>query len=159
MSGRGKGLEAECEAQLRASGACWYRNEPPMRGRIRLAGGTPDYTAMAGGTGHLIECKEGHGASIRLGCLTAPPDGAKLPAGITPIQAATLDTWERQGGRGWVLARLSGSRGEVTALIPWQTWRGWLAAGEHSAPLLVLAAAGAAGGIAGQIRGRDLQSR
>ena len=62
----------------------WHRNEPPMRGKIRLAGGTPDYTALRAGTMHFIECKDGSGASLRLGCLEAPPNEKKPPAGISP---------------------------------------------------------------------------
>ena len=143
--GRGKGLEADCEAMLEASGVCWFRNEPKMNGRFKVKGGTPDYTAMAGGIGHLIECKEANGPSIRLGCLIAPADDAALPAGITPKQAEMLDGWEQQGGRGWVLARLSGKQGEVTALIPWRVWRGWLEKGVRSVPPLMLAAAGVRG--------------
>jgi len=153
MSGRGKGLEGLCEAWLRGTGACWFRNEPKMQGGYRVAGGTPDYTALKGGVLHLIECKDGSGASLRLGCLEAPAGEKKPPAGISPAQAEMLDACEREGGRGWVLARLSGPAGEVTALIPWTKWRGWLAAGLRSVPLVWLAAAGDAAWQEGRLPG------
>jgi len=106
MSGRGKGLEGLCEAWLRGTGACWFRNEPKMQGGYRVAGGTPDYTALKGGVLHLIECKDGSGASLRLGCLEAPAGEKKPPAGISPAQAEMLDACEREGGRGLSLIHI-----------------------------------------------------
>jgi len=124
-----------------------------MQGKRRVKGGTPDYTALKGGVPHLIECKDGSGASLRLGCLEAPPNEKKPPAGISPAQAEMLDACEREGGRGWVLARLSGPAGEVTALIPWAKWRGWLAAGLRSATPEMLAEAGDAAWQEGRLPG------
>jgi len=142
MSGRGKEMENICEAWLRGTGACWFRNEPTMRGGYRMSGGTPDYTALQAGIMHLIECKDGSGPSLRLGCCEAPAGQKLPPAGITPAQAATLDACEREGGRGWILARLTGPQGQVTALVPWRVWRGWLLAGLRSVPPEWLAGAG-----------------
>ena len=142
MSGRGKELENICEAWLRGTGAMWFRNEPTMRGGYRVSGGTPDYTALRAGIMHLVECKDGCGPSLRLGCYEAPAGEKLPPAGITPAQAATLDACEREGGRGWILARLTGPQGQVTALIPWRVWRGWLVAGVRSVSQAVLVAEG-----------------
>ena len=142
MSGRGKQLEGICEAWLRGTGAFWFRNEPTMRGGYRVSGGTPDYTALRAGVMHLIECKDGSGPSLRLGCYEAPAGEKLPPAGITPAQAATLDACEREGGRGWILARLTGAQGEVTALISWRVWRGWLVSGQRSVSPSMMIAAG-----------------
>ena len=146
MSGRGKSLEAQTESALAAVTAAWFRNEPKMQGKIRVAGGTPDYTALVGGVAHLIECKSGSGTSLPLGRLEET--GEKLPAGITPKQAAMLDRWEAEGGRGWIVASLPGpvilgvAAPPHVALIPWQEWRGWLAAGLRSVRPEVLAGRG-----------------
>ena len=70
---------------------------------------------------------------------SAPPSGAKQPAGITPVQAAALDHLERSGGRGWVLAALGDYE---PVCVPWRVWRGWLATGVRSVPPLMLMAAG-----------------
>ena len=138
----GKELERYCEKLLAPTGGYWHRNEPKMQGRIRVSGGTADYTLILNGTAHYIECKAGSGTSMRLGCLTAPEDGAKPPAGITPAQAAALDHLERSGGRGWILAAL----GDYEPVrVPWRVWRGWLAAGVRSVPPLMLMAAGVKG--------------
>lgn len=145
--GRGKSLEAQTESALAAVTAAWFRNEPKMQGKIRVAGGTPDYTALVGGVAHLIECKSGSKTSLPLGYLTTPESGS-VGAGITPAQAAMLDRWEAAGGRGWIVASLPGpvilgvAAPPHVALIPWQEWRGWLAAGLRSVRPEVLAGRG-----------------
>ena len=144
--GRGKSLEAQTESALAAVTCAWFRNEPKMQAGHRVAGGTPDYTALVGGVAHLIESKSGSGTSLPLGRLEET--GEKLPAGITPAQAAMLDRWEAAGGRGWIVASLPGpvilgvAAPPHVALIPWQEWRGWLAAGLRSVRPEVLAGRG-----------------
>ncbi|NBV62587.1 MAG: hypothetical protein EBR73_16280 [Rhodobacteraceae bacterium] len=71
----------------------------------------------------------------------APLDGAAEPAGISSAQAQAMDGIERAGGACYILARLTHRGGEVTALIPWATWRGWLASGLRSVSPEVLAGA------------------
>jgi hypothetical protein len=141
MSGRGKDLEKHCEKLLSATGGFWHRNEPPVQAGYKLRGGIPDYVVILDGRPHYIECKAGAGASLRLGSLVAPLDGAAEPAGISSAQSAVMDGIERAGGACYVLARLTHKAGEVDALIPWAVWRGWLASGLRSASPEALAGA------------------
>ena len=120
-----------------------------MRGGYKLPSGVPDYVVILGGRPHYIECKAGAGASLRLGSLVAPLDGAAEPAGISSAQAAVMDGIERAGGVCYVLARLTHRTGEVDALIPWATWRGWLASGLRSATPAMLAGASVAWPVRG----------
>lgn len=151
----GTGLETQLERWLsdceRLAGGrlAWHRHEPKMRGKIRVGGGLPDYEAMYSGRVHLIECKHESGSAMDIGRL----DGTDLDcgAGVKPSQARELDRHERAGGVGWILARLElnattraklaqmrldGSGGDPAAailrLIPWPTWRGWMARAEDS---------------------------
>ena len=142
MNGRGKKVEAEAEAILRAAGGFVHRNEPRMQGRILVSGGLPDFTLILRGVAHYVEVKHSQQALLPLGCLTPPLGTAKAPAGVSYQQAATLDALEAAGARGYVYARLDSTRGSVAALVPWQTWRGWLAAGRRSVGPVDLAAAG-----------------
>jgi hypothetical protein len=142
MNGRGKKVEAEAEALLRAAGGFVHRNEPRMQGRILVRGGLPDFTLILRGVAHYVEVKHSQKTVMPLGNLTAPADGAKEGPGITALQAATLDDLEAAGARGYIYARLDSTRGSVAALVPWQTWRGWLAAGRRSVGPVDLAAAG-----------------
>lgn len=145
MSGRGKQVEGECEKLLRAGGGFVHRNEPRMSGRIPVRGGLPDYTLIRGGVAHYVEVKHGQGTSLRLGCLTAPADGAKEPAGVTSLQAATMDAIEAAGGRCYLYARLDSPHGSAAGFVSWRVWRGWLAEGRLSVRPVELAAAAAPG--------------
>jgi len=147
----GKELERYCEKLLAPTGGYWHRNEPKMQGRIRVSGGTADYTLILDGTAHYIECKAiASRGAFPLGSLTMPENGAKPGPGITPTQAAALDHLERSGGRGWVLAAL----GDYEPVrVPWRVWRGWLASGLRSVPPLMLIAAGDAAWQEGRLPG------
>jgi hypothetical protein len=79
---------------------------------------------------------------MRLGNLSPPASGAGEGQGVYSGQAEVMDRIERAGGRCLILARLTHRDGEVTALIPWRTWRAWLASGVRSVPPAVLEAAG-----------------
>lgn len=153
MSGRGKDLEKYCEQLLTATGGFWHRNEPPMRGRIRIRSGVPDYVVILDGRPHYVECKAEAKQVMRLGNLTPPVSGAGEGQGVYSGQAEVMDRIERAGGRCFILARLTHRDGEVTEMIPWRVWRGWLAAGLRSATPEMLEAAGDAAWQEGRLPG------
>jgi hypothetical protein len=80
LVGGGKGWEREVEALLRAVGGYTHRHEPKMAGKIRIAGGVPDFEVILLGCAHLVECKHSSGTSAALGRLVdtgkdCPPEG------------------------------------------------------------------------------------
>lgn len=158
----GKEWETQVERWLKALPLCYYRNEPKVQGGYKMAGGTPDYTAILSGSACLIECKLETSTSLVLGQLTAPVTVSaetgketKEKHGISSEQAAMLTAWELHGGKGWIAARLEvpakAPRGKqasmldngreaqvIQRLIPWAVWRALLAGGQASIPYLVL---------------------
>ena len=150
--------ETTVERWLKALPLASFRNEPKMQGRIKVKGGTPDYTALLAGKAHLIECKLETSTAFDLGQLTAPTTisaetgkKTKEKHGISSAQADTLTAWERHGGCGWVAARLEvpalAPRGKqaslldagrkeqvIQRLVPWTDWRRLLLGGTRSVP-------------------------
>jgi hypothetical protein len=142
--------ETVLEGWLKALPLASFRNEPKMQGRIKVSGGTPDYTALLAGKCHLIECKKEGAVSFDLGNLVPPASGANEGNGVTSKQSNALTKWERHGGYGWVAARLEvpaaapkkqGSlliapRKEqvIQRLVPWADWRRLLLGGTKSVP-------------------------
>jgi len=146
----GKQWETVLETWLKALPVAWFRNEPKMAGKIRISGGTPDYTALLAGKCHLIECKEDANTALDLGHLSPHPEGKSLGHSIKPAQADALTKWQLHGGYGWIAARLEvpaaapkkqGSlliapRKEqvIQRLVPWADWRRLLLGGTRSVP-------------------------
>jgi hypothetical protein len=147
----GKQWETVLEGWLKALPVAWFRNEPKMQGRIKVSGGTPDYTALLAAKAHLIECKLETSTAFTLGNLAPPVSGAAEGSGITSKQANTLTDWERHGGHGWIAARLEvpalAPRGKqaklldagrkeqvIQRLVPWADWRRLLLGGTRSVP-------------------------
>jgi hypothetical protein len=142
--------ETVLEGWLKALPLASFRNEPKMAGKIKVAGGTPDYTALLAGKCHLIECKKEGAVSFDLGNLVPPASGAKEGNGVTSKQSNALTKWELHGGHGWIAARLEvpaatpkkqGSlltvaRKEhvIQRLVPWADWRRLLLGGTKSVP-------------------------
>lgn len=143
--------ETTVERWLKALPLASFRNEPKMQGRIKVKGGTPDYTALLAGKCHLIECKLETSTAFTLGNLTPPASGAAEGSGVTSKQADMLTSWERHGGYGWVAARLEvpalAPRGRqaklldagrkeqvIQRLVPWADWRRLLLGGTRSVP-------------------------
>lgn len=150
--------ETTIERWLKALPLASFRNEPKMQGGYRVDGGTPDYTALLAGHAHLIECKLETSTAFTLGQLTAPTTisletgkKTKEKHGISSSQAESLTTWERNGGHGWIAARLEvpakAPRGKqasmldkgreaqvIQRLVPWADWRRLLLNGTRSVP-------------------------
>jgi len=142
--------ETTLEGWLKTLPLAWFRNEPKMQGKIKVSGGTPDYTALLAGKCHLIECKKEGAVSFDLGHLVPHPEDKSLGHSVKPAQADALTRWEHHGGQGWIAARmevpastpkkqgslLTVARKEhvIQRLIPWQVWRNLLMQGTKSVP-------------------------
>lgn len=150
--------ETSTKRWLEALSLAFFRNEPEMRNGYRVDGGTPDYTALLAGHAHLIECKLETSTAFTLGQLTAPTTISKETGkktkekhGISSTQADALTGWERNGGHGWIAARLEvpakAPRGKqasmldngreaqmIQRLVPWSDWRRLLLNGARSVP-------------------------
>ena len=161
------GWETSTKRWLEALPLAFFRNEPEMRGGYRVDGGTPDYTALLAGQAHLIECKLETSTAFTLGQLTTPTTisletgkQTKEKHGISSTQAESLTVWERNGGHGWIAARLEvpakapriNKKGEVTdpgreaqviqRLVAWSDWRRLLLNGTRSVPFAEFAMTG-----------------
>ena len=158
--------EHQIERWLKALPLASFRNEPKVQGGYKMAGGTPDYTALLAGRCHLIECKLETSTAFVLGQLTAPVTVSaatgketKEKHGISSEQSATLTRWESHGGYGWIAARLEVSalapRGKqaklldegrkaqvIQRIVPWRVWRKMLEEGKCSVPYLEFAGLG-----------------
>ena len=150
LVGGGKGWEREVEALLRAVGGYAHRHEPKMAGKIRIAGGVPDFEIILLGRAHLVECKHSSGTSAALGRLVDTGKDCP-PEGISPKQAAEMDAATAAGARCWIAVRLEvpestrrraaqvaldGSGGDMPAtirrLVSWTLWRARMVAAEEA---------------------------
>lgn len=149
LVGGGKGWEREVSAWLGACGGWMHRHEPRMAGKIRVAGGVPDFEIVLDGRAHLVECKHESGPSMDLGRLVGLD--RDCGSGIKPSQAREMDAATRAGARCWVAAslelptatrrkgaqvRLDGTGGDLPAvirrLVPWALWRARMATAEEA---------------------------
>ena len=150
LVGGGKGWEREVEALMRSViGGYVHRHEPRMAGKIRVAGGVPDFEIILDGRAHLVECKHESGPSMDLGRLVGLD--RECGSGIKPSQAREMDAATAAGARCWVAAslelptttrrkgaqvRLDGTGGDMPAvvrqLVLWALWRARMAAAEEA---------------------------
>ena len=151
LAGGGKGWEREVEALMRSvPGGYVHRHEPKMAGKIRVAGGVPDFEIILLGCAHLVECKHSSGSSAQLGRLVDTEKDCP-PEGISPKQAREMDAATAAGARCWIAVRLEvsestrrkaaqvaldGTGGDMPAvirrLVPWTLWRARMEAAEDA---------------------------